>query len=775
MFDLRKIFYIGVPSGMDPVETKYIGMSNIGALFFIACSPLYSIYFLFNHWLFLFYEHLFFMASLSLTFVFNQKRKHTLALIWFGSVLNYHLVALSVIFGWEVKVHYLIFFTAGGAIMLFRRRASKLIIPSVVASLVFYYGAYLLSLAIPPLYGLSSQQVSITNFLIEISLFVLVVINALIGRYGSIASEDQLRAEMVRSNDLLQKLKELDRQKTIFFQNMSHEFRTPLTLIVGPLETILSGKFGPLGQSLKEQLGLIQRNASRLLGLINQLLDLSRLDEKKMPVRMVQGDLNALVSDTVVSFKPYADKLGIRLHRPHDAQPLMMAYDPQMIEKVLINLISNALKFTARGGKVTVSLGEADDGKSAFIRIKDTGQGIPARELPHIFDRFHQVDGTMTRNQEGTGIGLSLVKEFVALHDGRIEVDSVLNQGTAFEIILPKKRPRRQAPKSDQDQEVPDESLYYYEKGLPHRERFSEEKDLPVKTAEGSATVLIIDDHSDMRGHLRQIIGDHYRTVEASNGEEGFRKARETLPDIIISDVMMPKMDGYELCRQIKESEELKNIPVILVTARASEEMTLDGIDAGAYDYIPKPFSAKVLLAKINGILGRQEMHKRQIQYDSLTGLLNRDSWKKIALREMNKNKRYGHGFSIAFIDLDDFKKINDTYSHQTGDRVLTVLASTLTRHLRASDLAGRFGGEEFVIYFSETTGKTAAESLERILRLFRNQDIVEKGICCTFSGGLVEMNPLREIPLEEYLAQADEAMYAAKKSGKAKIIIHQG
>jgi diguanylate cyclase (GGDEF)-like protein len=774
MFKLRKIFYIGVPSDMDPVEAKYIGMSNIGALVFILFSPLYTIYCLLNGWKFLFYEQLIFMVCLSLTFVFNQKRKHTLALLWFGSVLNDHLVVLSIIFGWEVRVHYLIFFTAGGAIMLFRRRASSLIIPSVIASLVLYYGAYLLSMVIDPLYKLSNRQVAITNFIIEISLFVLIVINAMIGRFGSIASEDQLKAEMAKSNELLQKLKELDRQKTIFFQNISHEFRTPLTLIIGPLETIISEKFGRLGQSLREQLGIIRRNAGRLLGLINQLLDLSRLDEKKMPLRIVRGNITGLVSDTVTSFKPYADKLGINLSMPDEPGTLIMDYDPKMMEKVLINLISNALKFTSSGGWVHVSACEIDEGKNAALIIKDSGKGIPEKELPYIYDRFHQVDGTMTRNQEGTGIGLSLVKEFVELHDGRIEVESVLNKGTKFKIILPKKTARIQyEPQQEENHEIPDESIYYYEKITPEKETRLREKELPRKTMESAARVMIIDDNQDMRGYVRQTIGDFYRIVEASDGEEGLRKARETLPDLIISDVMMPKMDGYELCRQIKNSEELKNTPVILVTARASEEMTLDGIEAGAYDYITKPFSPKILLAKISGILERQELHKRQIQRDSLTGLLNRESWRKMALREIKKNKRYGNVFSIAFIDLDDFKKINDTYSHHTGDVVLKTLSSIITSNLRAIDLAGRFGGEEFVIYFSGTTGKTASDSLERILKLFSTQDIENKNIYCTFSAGVVEMNLLRELSLEEYLSRADETMYAAKKSGKAKIFLY--
>ena len=594
MFDLKKIFNIGVPSDMDPVEAKYIGMSNIGALFFIVSSPPFTIYYFLNNWIFLFYELLFFMAALCLTFVFNQKKKYTLALIWFGSVLNYHLIILSVIFGWEIKIHYLIFFTAGGAIMLFRRNASSLIIPCVTASLVFYYAAYFLSKAIDPLYQLSSQQVTITNFIIEIFFFVLVVINALIGRYGSIASEDQLKAEMARSNDLLQRLKEVDRQKTTFFQNISHEFRTPLTLILGPLETIVAEKFGRLGRSVKDQLAVIQRNAGRLLGLINQLLDLSKLDEKKMPLRIVRGDILSLVSDTITSFKPYADKLGIRLTLTDESKAAEMDYDPQMMEKVLINLISNALKFTPSGGWIDLSVGEINAGKNIAIGIKDSGKGISQKELPYIFDRFHQVDGTMTRNQEGTGIGLSLVKEFVELHGGRVEVDSIIDKGSEFRIILPKEATlMKYETQQEGYQEATDESDYYLEKGAAEKEEASKEGESAKKTTERTANVLIVDDNEDMRDYIRQTISDNYWVAEASDGEEGLIKAIETMPDLIISDVMMPKMDGYELCRQIKNSDKLKNIPVILVTARASEEMTIEGIEAGAYDYITKPFSSE--------------------------------------------------------------------------------------------------------------------------------------------------------------------------------------
>jgi diguanylate cyclase (GGDEF)-like protein len=201
--------------------------------------------------------------------------------------------------------------------------------------------------------------------------------------------------------------------------------------------------------------------------------------------------------------------------------------------------------------------------------------------------------------------------------------------------------------------------------------------------------------------------------------------------------------------------------------------MTIDALEAGAYDYITKPFSPKILLAKIAGILDRQELHKKQVQYDSLTGLFNREGWKNRVLQEMEKNRRYGKVFSIAFIDLDDFKKINDNYGHQAGDEVLKTLSSLLIKNLRMSDIIGRLGGEEFVIYFPEAVGRTAADSLERILKIFSQQKIEDKMLNCTFSAGVVERNPLRELVLDVYLSLADETMYTAKKSGKARIILY--
>jgi diguanylate cyclase (GGDEF)-like protein len=772
----QKVFNIGVPSGMDPVEAKYIGMSNIGALFFILITPPYMLYCFFNNWLFLTCELLGFMGVVGITFIFNRKGHYTLGLIWFGSILNYHLVVLSVIFGWDVKIHYLIFFTAGGAIMLFRRHASNLIIPSVISSLVLYYAAYILCIYIDPLYRLSAAQVTATNSIIEITFFILVVVNALIGRYGSIASEDQLIAEMAKSKALLQQLQELDRQKTLFFQNISHEFRTPLTLIIGPLETILSEKFGRMEQSLKEQLVIMQQNAGRLLGLINQLLDISKVDAKKMPLKLIRGNLSALASDITASFKHYADKLNINLTFSDDARNVEIFYDPQMMEKVLVNLISNALKFTPDGGWVTLQISETKDGEYALISVKDSGIGISTNDLPHIFNRFHQADATMTRNHEGTGIGLSLVQEFIKLHGGTITVDSTINKGSEFKVMLPKHdAPMQEYELTDeQASEMPDENMYYYKKAFLKDHKPLGGLDMGGRYREGAVTVLIIDDNKDMRDYIRQVVKDDYQTVEAANGEEGLKKAEERIPDIIISDVMMPKMDGYELCRRVKASTLLKNIPVILVTARASEEMTIEGLESGAYDYITKPFAPKILSAKISGILHRLEAQKNERQIDSLTGLLNREAWEKKARNENERHRRYGNMFSIAFIDLDNFKEVNDTYGHQAGDIVLKTISSLIAANLRTSDFAGRFGGEEFTIYFPETSSRDAADSIQRILSLFRNRNIGDMKITCAFSAGVVEMNPDQELSIQEYMALADTAMYEAKKMGKGRVVIYK-
>jgi diguanylate cyclase (GGDEF)-like protein len=769
---IKRIFNIGVPPDMAPEEAKYIGMCNAGALFFIFFTIPFIFYCFAETW-YLFVGEMFVYAGLlCVTFWFNNIKRYTLALLWFGSVLNWHLIFLSVAFGWDAIVHFLIFFTAGGAIMLFRRQSTGLMVISTLACIACYYIALGLSRLFSPLYHLSDFELAVLNSSIEITFIILIVVNGLIARYGAILSEDRLKEEKNKTEFLLNKIKRLDNQKTIFFQNISHEFRTPLTLIIGPIQQAMAGKYGPIEHALKEQFDVVLKNAGRLLRLINQLLDLSKLDAGKMPIKASRINLSALAASVIDAFQSYSKEAGVKINMISNAQNITLHCDGQMMEKVLSNLLSNALKFTPKGGEICIGISESQDRKRVNLSVKDTGCGIPEKEALLIFDRFQQVDGTATREKEGTGIGLSLVKELVKLHDGTVRVESTEGSGSEFIVSLPKK--------------IMDESMSH-----DVRDAYKLESSVHMDLAElngldesvaptvtdytfkkKSPTILVVEDNKEMRTYIKEGFAPSFRVIEAVDGEEGFKKAKEDMPDLIISDVMMPKMDGYQFCKSLKSDEALQHIPIILLTAKASEEMAVKGLEAGAYDYVTKPFSLDILKAKVDGILYRQEEYADFGRTDHLTKLRNREGWEMEVQRELNKIKRYGGSASIAFIDLDSFKTINDTYGHSMGDRVLKVVSSLIYKGLRKTDIAGRYGGEEFIVFFLETSKESAAECMERILAKLRNYDFKEESLHCSFSAGIVGIDQDRMMSLAQYVSDADAAMYAAKKRGKNCIVV---
>ncbi len=686
---IKDFIDIGVPDGMTPEEAKYIQMSNLGTLFMIAVNVPYMMLCIANRWTFIFIELCALNVLLSLTPLLNRFKHHTLALFYFGGLLNWHLAFATVAMGKESMLYLLIFFTAGGAITLFRRHETKLMLIALAGIVATYHLALVLGNHFGPLYRISGPDATMLRIFVEYSVFFLVIINSLIGRYGAIAAEDRLRQEQKRSERLLFRVQEQDQQKTQFFQNISHELRTPLTLILGPLETSLSGADGPLDDALRNKMEMMANNARRLLRLINQLLDLSKIDVDKLRLNAKREDFSKFVEYLANSFAPYAERNGITLKTRIDRDDLHLSFDQEITEKIISNLLSNACKFTPEGGEVLLSLSESEDRRWAIVSVKDTGPGIPPHELPHIFDRFHQVHGSATREQEGTGIGLSLVKELVKIHGGTLDVTSTPNEGTEFVLSLPK------APDHEEGEEIPreeagDEPVLHYARlessGLESI-RAAERRESDVSLSKDHETILVVEDNRDMRNFIRKGIEKEYLVIEAKNGEEGLKKAREFKPNLIISDVMMPKMDGYAMCRALRSDEDLSLIPIILLTAKASREMAIEGLESGAIDYITKPFSFNVLKAKIKAVLKRQAEQEELNLTDSLTGLLKRTAWEQAVERELRKVDRYGGIASIAFIDLDDFKKINDTHGHQTGDtlwwrRVCDLSSPIEQRHI---------------------------------------------------------------------------------------------
>jgi PAS domain S-box-containing protein len=429
---------------------------------------------------------------------------------------------------------------------------------------------------------------------------------------ASIASVRAYQAEKMRAEALA----EIDRAKTAFFNNVSHEFRTPLTLMLGPLQDLLSRSQTHLSPTAKEQLELANRNGARLLRLVNTLLDFSRIEAGRVQAVYQATDLSTFTAELASVFRSATERAGLKL--VVDCVPFKeLAYvDRDMWEKIVLNLISNAFKFTFEGG-ITVSLRAV--GHSAELRVQDTGVGIPAVEIPKLFDRFHRVPNARSRTHEGSGIGLALVHELVKLHRGSMRVESTVGQGSAFIISVPLGQDHLATSQVGGDRPLsstatgaapfvqealrwlPDTGL-----GTPPSELSSDYELMAVPcppvsldAGTGRSRVLIADDNADMRQYLVRLLSERFDTVAVANGRAALEAVQQQLPDLILSDVMMPEVDGFGLLREVRRNSETRTIPIILLSARAGEESRVEGIDAGADDYLVKPFSARELIARV--------------------------------------------------------------------------------------------------------------------------------------------------------------------------------
>ncbi len=361
-------------------------------------------------------------------------------------------------------------------------------------------------------------------------------------------------------------LREVDRMKSRFFANISHEFRTPLTLILGPVQ---KWRERTHEQEEGNDLGIAERNAHRLLRLINQLLDLSKIEAGGMKLQAGLGNIVPFVKGIAQSFQSSAGRRNVALTVDSVEVEIEVYFDQDKMEKILTNLLSNAFKFTPESGAVTVRIQSSVPAGSVEIIVRDTGIGIPEVELPHIFDRFYQVDASQTREQEGTGIGLALTRELVELHHGTITVRSVEGKGTEFLVRLPLGSAHLKADEIDVAQAALGERAPSHLESLVQAAQVNEGAQTPDGT---QPIVLVVEDNIDVRAYIRQYLAPSYQVLEAHDGREGAEKAREAIPDLIISDVMMPKMDGYELCKTLKLDEKTSHVPIILLTAKAGQE-----------------------------------------------------------------------------------------------------------------------------------------------------------------------------------------------------------
>ncbi|QBD74965.1 PAS domain S-box protein [Ktedonosporobacter rubrisoli] len=411
-------------------------------------------------------------------------------------------------------------------------------------------------------------------------------------------------------------LAELDRAKTAFFSNISHEFRTPLTLSLGPLESLLADRLHPLDEEQREQVEMVRRNALRQLKLVNTLLDFARIEAGRAEARYEPTDLAELTMDVASAFRSAVERAGLQLLVDCPKLPEPIWVDRQMWEKIVLNLLSNAFKFTFKGF-IRLALSPIEDGVE--LTVQDSGIGIRAEDVPHLFERFYRAEARKARSQEGSGIGLSLVQELVRLHAGSITVKSQENVGTIFTIRLPEgfcHVPAQQRVRKYQQASPALLADPYVEEVLswlpaseyngrktdasPDGDAFLSPSQARAVVSSGARSrLLVVDDNADMRAYLQRLLHVTYQVELAADGKAALALARETLPDLIISDVMLPEMDGFAMLKALRADPLTARIPVLLLSARAGEEATLEGLAAGAEDYLVKPFSARELLARV--------------------------------------------------------------------------------------------------------------------------------------------------------------------------------
>ncbi|RAJ92992.1 signal transduction histidine kinase [Larkinella arboricola] len=423
----------------------------------------------------------------------------------------------------------------------------------------------------------------------------------------------KLRRELSRREFEAATLRELDELKSRFFTNITHELRTPLTLILNAAEHINPSR---LAESDQNRLQSIRNNAHQLMRLINQTLDMAKLDAGKLDHREQVGDPVAFVGQVVDQFRGLAQHRQINLDWITQSEnSSLYRFDADSLGKITYNLLSNALKFTSAEGVVRIDCWMTDQ-HVLWLRVADTGMGIPAEHLARLFDRFYQVDSSSTRAYSGTGIGLALVKELTQWLGGTIEVESSVGRGSVFTLTLPL------IPATEADQATVDEPNGFFQqtslpatppvlKAIPDQ-AFPQEASWPL--------VLVVEDNPELRLFLKESLMAHYRVITADNGRQGLEQALAEVPDLIVSDVMMPELDGYELVERLKADERTSHIPIVLLTARSSYDSRLKGLGAGADDYLSKPFSVEELILRIGNSLRTRQNWQRQLTSEKKTG-----------------------------------------------------------------------------------------------------------------------------------------------------------
>ncbi len=541
--------------------------------------------------------------------------EHILSIILFIVLVN--TILIYVVYGLWVyrqklykkrfyQILYLGFVSLTANILIYRS-IELLTIPTIlvlnhyVSAIILYIFAYAISVKFNAEYfELKELKISLEKK-VEERTEALEKSNQLLGTQN-LEIENQKQKIIIINQELSLRADELfnlNLAKTRFVTGISHEFRTPLTLIIGPLERLLSEA---ANSHLKKDFELILRQANRLLELVNQLLELSKLQKGMQTLSVVQGNFNLFIQTIFSAYHPFAKELSIQLSLIEEDSNILIWFDRDKLEKIITNLLTNALKFSKSGGKVEVVLSCTDDKQYVEIIVRDNGIGMAPDQLEFIFDPFYRVESNTAPRFEGTGIGLSLVKELVELHHGIIKVKSVMHKGSEFIVRLPAYKETYGVDEVARDEQTKEVNLISdHDSNAMLRSMVNEQK-----------IILLVEDNLDMRTYIKSCLSTEYVIVEASNGQEGLDTASELVPDLIITDLMMPVLDGLEMTRLLKQDEHICHIPVIMLTAKASTESKLEGLSTQADDYVTKPFNSAELGLRIQNLLTSRERLKEK-------------------------------------------------------------------------------------------------------------------------------------------------------------------
>lgn len=576
--------------------------------------------------------------------------------------------------------------------------------------------------------------------------------------------------------NLSARLLSLDKLKDDFLANTSHELRTPVHGIIGLSESLVDGAAGALPKKAVETLSVISSSGRRLTTLVNDILDFSKLKNQDITLQKKHVDLRQLAGVvTTVLRTTLADKRLVLINNVPPTVPYVYG-DENRLEQVMYNLVGNAVKFTPTG-QVSISARAAGSG-FVEVSVEDTGVGIPADRLGDIFEWFEQVDGSMSREFGGTGLGLSITKQLVELHGGVISVESDPGKGSRFVFTVPEYKGATEIP-DDRPGSVFSEKAVILSPSAATPQVSEQDANPAWPDGSDPASILVVDDETANKLLIANQLSLHnYRADIACNGMEALRMIGNNTYDLVLLDIMMPKMSGYDVCREIRKKYSLHELPVLMLTARSRASDILAGFEAGANDYMTKPFGKAELLARARTLLSLKKAVKtaldnaRLANIDGLTELANRRHLFSQAKKQFDIAKRYHRSLSLMMMDIDEFKKLNDTYGHDTGDNMIQLVARTISSQARATDIVGRYGGEEFAVVMPEASHGEAGIMAERIRKAVRDQRLVlgeDQRLGCTISIGYAECDNTME-SVDDLFRKADKFMYMAKQSGRNRV-----